>query len=228
MYIPRHFELPHAQVMDMLDTAELAQLVTAHPDGPAATLVPVLHEPGDGFGSLVFHLTRNNPQVGDPGLGEVLAILSGPDSYVAPHWLESFVDAPGVPTWNYVTVHAYGELIVHDDPDWCRKVVEDLSRRHGYDPDQVPAAVVDAQLRAIVGLELRITRVAAKAKLSQNKTPGDVAGIIAGLRESDEIQLADAMAELALPHAEARRELIADVRRRRVPDAGSRGASPTR
>lgn len=215
MYVPRHFELPGAQVMAMLGSADVVELVTAYPDGPVATLVPVLHLPGEGYGSLALHLTRNNPQVRTPGMGESLAILTGPNSYVAPHWLESFADAPGVPTWNYVTVHAYGQLVIHDDPDWCGRIVADLSRRHGYDPDQVPPEVVAAQLRAIVGLELRITRVEAKAKLSQNKTPQDVAGIIAGLREQGEAELATSMEDLAMPHSLARQELIADVRRQR-------------
>ncbi len=192
--------------------AETAELVTAYPDGPVATLVPVLYRPGEGYGSLTFHLTRNNPQVREPGIGESLAILSGGDSYVAPQWLASFADNPGVPTWNYVTVHAYGELVVRDEPEWTRRAVADLSRRHGFDVGVVKESVISAQLRAIVGMELRITRVEAKAKLSQNKTPQDVAGIIAGLRSADEVALADAMEEMSVPYAEARQELLADVR----------------
>ncbi len=212
MYIPRHFELPPSQVELLLGAAETAELVTAYPTGPVATLVPVLYRKGEGHGSLTFHLTRNNPQVREPGMGESLAILAGGDSYVAPQWLASFSDNPGVPTWNYVTVHAYGELVVRDDPDWTRQAVADLSLRHGFDVGIVPERVISAQLRAIVGMELRITRVEAKAKLSQNKTPQDVSGIIAGLRRDGEAALADQMEELSIPYAEARQELLADVR----------------
>ena len=180
MYVPRHFELPEEQVLLLLASVETAEIVTAYPDGPVATLVPVLHRPGGRFGSLTFHLTRNNPQVRHRGLGDSLAILSGGDSYVAPEWLASFADAPGVPTWNYVTVHAYGELLVRDDPEWARDAVTELSLRHGFDPSVVPDRVVDAQLRAIVGMELRITRVEAKAssrRTSRRRTsPGSSRG----------------------------------------------------
>ena len=73
--------------------------MTAHPEGPVATLLPVLHAPhAAGFGSLLMHVTRTNEQWQRPGLGETLAILSGPDAYVAPEWLASYADAPGVPS----------------------------------------------------------------------------------------------------------------------------------
>lgn len=216
MYVPRHFEMTPAQVTDLLASARSAQLVTAHPDGPVATLLPTHWRRGaDGdLGSLVFHVTRTNDQWRDHGVGDALAILSGPDGYIAPHWLASFADSPDVPTWNYVTVHAYGRLVVRD-AEWTRRAVDELSAAHGFDTGVVDADAMDRMLRAIVGLEFQITRVVAKAKLSQHKSPDDVAGIVAGLRGADADALASAMEEIALPHATARYELVGEIRARR-------------
>ncbi|WP_052462482.1 FMN-binding negative transcriptional regulator [Nigerium massiliense] len=216
MYVPRHFSMTTEQAVELLTAAETAELVTAHPDGPAATLLPVLHRPdGDGLGSLLFHVTRTNDVWQRPHLGDALAICSGPDAYVAPPWLASYADNPGVPTWNYVTVHAYGDLIVHDDADWTARVVREVSARHGFDTALVDADGFARMLRAIVGLELRLTRVVGKAKLSQNKAPADVEGIAAGLRatgDADAARVAEAMDEVALPHAVERYRLLGELR----------------
>lgn len=213
MYNPRHFAMSDEQVGQVLASAETAQLVTAHPTGPVATLLPVLFDPAVGeHGALQFHVMRPNGQWRDPGLGEALAILSGPDAYIAPEWFASYGVAPGVPTWNYVTVHAYGRLVVHDDPDWTWDVTERLSARFGYDLAQVPPDAVAKMLRAVVGLELVLTRIEAKAKLSQNKPLPDVEAVIAGLSAAGEDALAAEMAAVSVPHARAKAELVDDVR----------------
>ncbi len=221
MYTPRHFELGADRAADLLAGARTAQLVTAHPSGPVATLLPVLHRPGGGLGTLVFHVTRTNEQWRDTGLGDALAILSGPDGYVDPDWYASQAVKHSVPTWNYVTVHAYGPLVVHDDPEWVRAAVLDLGDRHGYVAG-LTEEEWDRQLRPIVGLEMPIARIEAKAKLNQNRAPEDIAGVIAGLQGVGEDALASAMAEISLPHAEARYRLMAQVkagRRLGEPDA---------
>lgn len=214
MYVPRHFELDAAGVTELLGAATTAQLVTAHADGPRATLLPVLHRPGPGHGSLLFHVTRTNDLWRDPGLGDALAILSGPDGYIDPDWYATHPERPSVPTWNYVTVHAWGPLFVHDDEAWKREAVELLSTRHGH-ASALPADVWEPLLRAIVGIEVPIARVQAKAKLGQNRSPEDVRGAVEGLRRRGNHALADAMESGALPHAIARSELVADVRSRR-------------
>ena len=215
MYIPAHFEMDADVASELLASAESAQVVAAYPEGPEATLLPVLWCEGDGLGSLITHVTRTNPLWKKAPLGEVLAIVSGPDAYIDPEWDPSNAEARGVPTWNYATVHAYGELIVHDDQDWTRDCVTRLSTRHGYDLEGVAPASMDGMLRSIVGLELRLTRVLAKSKLSQNKTPASVEAFIAGLEERGQgadADLADAMREQALPHAVARAELVQGLR----------------
>lgn len=219
MYIPRHFELAPERAAELLAAAETAEVVAAYPEGPEATLLPVEFAPAaSGLGSLQAHVTRTNPLWKRPPLGEVLAIVSGPDAYVTPEWYPGYPAGAGVPTWNYVTVHAYGELIVRDDPGWTRGVVSRLSARHAYDLSVVPEAEVDVMLRSIVGIELRLTRVLAKAKLSQNKSPELIQRVMAGLKRrgtNADAELDDAMGAIALPHATARVELVTGIREAR-------------
>lgn len=219
MYVPRHFAMPEHRTREVLAAATTAELVTAHETGPVATFLPVLFDASVGpHGSLQFHLMRPNSQWREPRLGEALAIVSGPDAYIAPEWFASYGVAPGVPTWNYVTLHAYGDLVVHDDFTWVRAVVTALSARYGYDLAGMPDAAVTRMLPAIVGVELVISRIEAKEKLSQNKASADVAGVIDGLREQGETEMAEAMDAIALPRALAKEEIVGAVRDRRRAD----------
>jgi transcriptional regulator len=121
-------------------------------------------------------------------LGEALVIVRGPDAYVSPGWHASKAEhGRVVPTWNYVTAHVHGRLVVHDDPGWVETLVRRLTDQHEahsaqpWSVDDAPAAFVAGQLRAIVGVELVISRVEAKAKLSQNRPGADIDGVVAGL-----------------------------------------------
>ena len=219
MYVPKHFELPESRWRELLESAEVAEVVAAYPTGPEATLLPVSYEraAGDGLGSLVLHVTRTNDLWRKEPLGEVLAILSGPDAYVRPEWFPGFDVDPTVPTWNYVTVHAYGELVAHDDPHWKLEAVRKVSADHGFDLDLVSDEAVSLMLRAIVGVELKLTRVIAKAKLHQNKSSATIQSVVAGLRgrgDADDAGVAEAMTAISLPHARAREELVAGIRAR--------------
>jgi transcriptional regulator len=153
---------------------------TAGPDGAA----------GPDLGRLVGHLALANEQwqTIQPG-SQALAIVHGPQAYISPSWYESKArHGRVVPTWNYESVHLTGTLTVHRDAEWLRALVTRLTRRHEGGRDH-PWAVTDAppdfingQLRAIVGVELTITSVEAKRKLSQNRGVADQHGTIAGLR----------------------------------------------
>lgn len=214
MYTPRHFAMSDDRARELLASASTAQLVTAHEDGPAATLLPFMWRPdatGASWGSLIFHVTRVNPVSKRSFLGDALAIVSGPDGYVDADWHPSNAENPGVPTWNYITLHAYGPLVIHDDADWVRAAVGELSAAHGYDDGRVDVASHDRMLRAIVGIELLVRRIEAKEKLSQNRSPADVGGVIDGLRGVGGVALADAMADVSMPHAVARAQLIAEI-----------------
>lgn len=219
MYVAQHFSLPDDQARQVLSRVGAADLVTVHASGPVATYLPFVFDPEVGeHGALLTHVARNNSQGRDPVLGEALVIAHGPDHYVAPGWLPSHA-ATGqvVPTWNYLTVHAYGSLVVHDDPDWTRDVVSRTTALHEqlYSVDRVPEDYLARQLRAIVGIELLLTRIEAKAKMSQNKSPADVAGIIEGLRAegSDEaaVQTAEWMEQHSLPAAQRRAATLEEL-----------------
>jgi transcriptional regulator len=208
MYIPAHFAVDPAAVDELLVKHGAADLITLTEDGLLATMLPFVYEPSVGehgaqWGTLYGHVARNNDQWRKPALGESLAIIRGPDAYVSPSWYAAKAEhGRVVPTWNYVTAHVYGRLLVHDDPQWVEDVVRRLTTKHeairmtapGQPPawsvDDAPRKFIEGQLRAIVGLELQITRIEAKAKLSQNRPVGDIAGIEAGLSARGDEQMA--------------------------------------
>jgi transcriptional regulator len=208
MYIPAHFAAGSAEVDELLARHGAADLITLTQAGLLATMLPFVYEPEAGeHGALHGHLARNNDQWREPALGESLAIVRGPDAYVSPSWYAAKAEhGRVVPTWNYVTAHVYGRLVVHDDPRWVEDLVRRLTAKHeaarmespGQAPpwsvDDAPRPFVEGQLRAIVGVELQITRIQAKAKLSQNRPVGDIAGVVAGLTARGDARSATAVA----------------------------------
>ncbi len=201
MYIPAHFAPDEATAGELLREHGAADLVTVTAEGLVATMLPFVYVPEAGqHGALHGHVARNNPQWKLPAIGDALAIVRGPDAYISPSWYASKAEhGRVVPTWNYVTAHVYGRLIVHDDPDWTENLVRRLTAKHEsrrarpWAVDDAPRAFIEGQLRAIVGVELLISRVEAKAKLSQNRPAADVDGVIAGLRERGDAASADAV-----------------------------------
>lgn len=192
MYVPRHFAATDEQVDRLLSAPIAGDLITPTADGLQATLLPWLHVRGDAAPArLQGHLARNNPHWQAEPSGESLVILRGPDAYISPKWYASKAEhGRVVPTWNYLTAHVYGRLVVHDDVDWLDDLVRRLSDAHetGHDDagepwrvDDAPEKYIRGQLRAIVGVELIITRIEAKAKLSQNRPAADIDGVVAGL-----------------------------------------------
>lgn len=176
-----------------------ATLVTLGADGLRASILPMLIDPADGErGTLRAHLARANPQWRDfdPAVGG-LAIFDGPAAYVTPAWYEEKRrTGKVVPTWNYVTVQARGLLTLRHDPEWLVPHVRRLVERHECDRadpwsiDDAPEGYVENQARAIVGLELRISLLEAKRKLSQNRSAADFAGVVEGLSEGSPFERA--------------------------------------
>jgi transcriptional regulator len=205
MYVPASFAMDDEAVLALLHHHGAADLVTATPVGLIATLLPFVYDPDAGeHGALLGHVARNNDQWRADVVGEALVIVRGPDAYVSPSWYASKAEhGRVVPTWNYLTAHVYGRLLVHDDPEWVEALVRRLTAKHeGRMPrpwtvDDAPPAFVAGQLRAIVGVELLITRIEAKAKMSQNRPEADVAGVIAGLDARGERATADAVRQAA-------------------------------
>lgn len=188
LYVPRSNVMDPDDVRPFVQAVATAQLVTVGEDGvPDATFLPVLWE-GD---RLVGHIARANPHRRRiVGGSPALAIVTGPDTYVSPSWYATKAEhGKVVPTWNYSVVHLRGRVTVHDDPVWVRDLVTRLTDRHEQ-PRAEPWAVTDApadyvgkNLRPIVGVEVVVTSVEAKAKLSQNRSDEDRAGVAAGLAE---------------------------------------------
>ena len=207
MYIPAHFAVDDAEVQELLAKHGAANLVTLTDDGLLATMLPFAYEPSAGpRGALYGHVARNNDQWRKPARGESLAIVRGPDAYVSPSWYAAKAEhGRVVPTWNYLTAHVYGRLVVHDDPQWVEDLVRRLTAKHEaarlaspgqrmpWSVDDAPRKFIEGQLRAIVGLELQITRIEAKAKLSQNRPVGDIAGIVDGLAARGDDPMATAV-----------------------------------
>ena len=215
MYQPAHrkFEVEDsAALLAELCAVVPATLVTHGPDGFRASILPMLFDAEDApSGILRGHVARGNPQwreieasiaASRDGAGEGLAIFDGADAYVSPAWYEEKrLTGKVVPTWNYVTVQAHGTITTIHDPNWLIPHVGRLVERHEAGrPDpwaltDAPEDYVRTQARAIVGIELRITRLEAKAKLSQNRSAADIAGTIEGLAGGTpgERSVADAM-----------------------------------
>ena len=184
--MPRFNVMDADDVRPFVEAVATAQLVTVGEDGvPDATFLPVLWE-GD---RLVGHLARANAHWrrivdGSPAL----AIVTGPDTYVSPSWYATKAEhGKVVPTWNYSVVHLRGRIAVHDDPEWVRALVTRLTDRHESPRDEpwavtdAPADYVDKNLRPIVGVEVVVESVEAKAKLSQNRSDEDRSGVARGL-----------------------------------------------
>jgi transcriptional regulator len=205
MYVPVAFEETRVEVMHQLIAGyPLGTLVTLGPDGLAANHIPFLLDQRSGeHGTLIGHVARNNEvwRVHDDG-SEALVVFQSVDGYITPNWYASKRETHQVvPTWNYAVVHAYGPLVVHEDPKWLRGVVGRLTKRfEAGEPTpwkmaDAPPDYIATQLDQIVGVEIPISRLTGKWKTSQNRQPTDRDGVITGLTERD--QPGDAtMAEL--------------------------------
>jgi transcriptional regulator len=186
MYIPSSFrEDDSEQLHDLIRRHPFATLVTVQDGAPFASHVPVLLDAVSGEqGVLRTHLARNNPQATALGEGaEALVIFHGPHAYVSPTWYET---QPSVPTWNYAVVHVYGTPRVMNESE-LRTLLVDLShyfedgQPNPWRAESLSDEYVGKMLRGIVGIEIAITRLEGKFKMSQNKSDADRRSAIAGL-----------------------------------------------
>ncbi|TAN79893.1 MAG: FMN-binding negative transcriptional regulator [Magnetospirillum sp.] len=200
MYRPAHFAEDHPETLHQaIRQIGLANLITVGPDGIEANPVPMVIDPSPApFGTLYGHVARANRQWTHGG--DALAIFQGPDAYVTPSWYPGKTAAgKAVPTWNYVTVHARGRLEAIEEPERLLRILARLTnhfeagRSKPWAVTDAPHDFVMAQMTAIVGFALPITRLEGKWKLSQNRTPEDQAGVRDGLRRDGKTVIAEVM-----------------------------------
>jgi transcriptional regulator len=201
MYIPRHFSVTDEIAQEFLRKTSSGHLVTNTEAGLLATFIPVHFRPSTN--SLIGHLARGNEQWSKPSIKESLFIATSIDSYISPTWYASKKEhGKVVPTWDYMMAHIYGELSIHDDVEWLRSAVSELtdsfegSRPKPWKLADAPEDYVAGQLRAIVGVELKVNRLEVSFKMSQNKTKEDLDGVIAGLRSDGKTSVADLVESL--------------------------------
>lgn len=204
MYMPEFFREDRVEVLhQMIRQSGLALLVTLAADGLIASHVPMLLDPEPApYGTLLGHIARPNPQA-QPGVAGVqaLAIFQGPEGYITPSWYQTKRQTGKVvPTWNYLAVHAYGPLVLFDDPARLREIVtrlteqQEAGRAAPWAVSDAPAAFIDRMLKGIVGFRIPLTRIEGKAKMSQNRPAEDVAGVITGLQAEGREDLAATVA----------------------------------
>jgi len=191
MYQPPHFREDRIEVQHELIRAHpLGLLITAGPGGLLANPLPFLIDPEvSPRGTLRVHLARANPQWRDlAAVEQCLVVFQGPQEYISPSWYPTKRETGKVvPTWNYVTVHAWGRPRVTDDAIWLRRQIDDLTglkegtQRTPWAVDDAPVQYIASQIKSIVGAEIPIDRIEGKWKVSQNRTEADRAGVVAGL-----------------------------------------------
>jgi transcriptional regulator len=195
MYLPPAFREDRLDVQHgLIRNHPMGLLVTVGRDGPIASPLPfVLDSAASKLGTLRGHLARGNTQWKDllPDIN-ALVIFQGPDVYVTPSWYETKRETGKVvPTWNYATVQARGKLRVMDDAGWLAAQISALTnqmegkRAKPWAVADAPADYIQSQIKGIVGLEIEISEIEGKWKVSQNRPVADRRGVADGLAEGD-------------------------------------------
>jgi transcriptional regulator len=188
MYIPPFNRVKdRRRIIDFINAHGFATLISRGPDGTVASHLPVLWDEADSeWGTLRSHMARANPQWRHFQSGdEVLCIFHGPHAYISPSW---YIMQHTVPTWNYATAHVYGVPAMVDQAALKQIVYDTTAKYESGRPKpwviSLSDTELDAMLNAIVGFEIKITRVEAKFKLGQNRSTEDQEGMLRELQES--------------------------------------------
>ncbi|BCQ27080.1 FMN-binding negative transcriptional regulator (plasmid) [Caballeronia sp. NK8] len=203
MYIPPHFaETRPEELQRIISAHALGVLVTHDAAGLDANHIPFEFDPAQGtHGLLTAHVARANDvwqrcPTGTP----VMVIFRGAEGYISPNWYPSKHEAHRqVPTWNYEVVHAHGVLTVRDDEQFVRGLVARLTRRHEANEPRPwkmgdsEREFIDGMLRNIVGIEIAVTSLVGKSKLSQNKEARDRLNAADTLKSRGNQELGEAM-----------------------------------
>lgn len=207
MYLPSQFAEPQNEELHrIVRENSLGMMVRSTGTGMEADHLPFLLDADQGsHGVLIAHVARANPvwhEIGDGA--NVLVVFRGVQGYISPNWYPGKHETHRyVPTWNYEVVHAHGTIHIRDDEKFVRGVVGRLTRQHEADQPlpwkmgEAPADYLAEQLRHIVGIEIRLTRLDGKRKLNQHHQQADREGAIQGLEAHGNHGLAQAMRDTA-------------------------------
>jgi len=167
---------------DLIAHHALGVLITQSESGLNANHIPFeLEASASTHGILRAHVARNNPvwQLSTNG-DEVLVVFQADDAYISPNWYPSKQEThQQVPTWNYRVVHAYGKITIHDDEKYVRALVGRLTKKHEasqpepWKMSDAPRDYMEMMVKSIVGIEIEITQIIGKFKLSQNRENRD-------------------------------------------------------
>jgi transcriptional regulator len=197
MYIPKSFNESNTEVMhDLIRAHPLSTLVTNSSTGLTANHIPFYLMANETYGLLQGHVARANPLWRDLSNTDVLVVFQGVNTYISPSWYVTKTQTGRVvPTWNYAAVHAYGMLRVIEDAAWLRAQLNALTTQQEARFEQ-PWVVDDAPLNytdqliehAIVGIEITITRLEGKWKVSQNQPSENQCSVVEALNASNDLR----------------------------------------
>jgi len=202
MYLPDHFKEAQLPVLHRIIRDHPLGILVTHAGGLDANHLPFELDADRGeSGTLVAHVARANPVwQAVPSGAEVMVIFRGPNGYISPSWYPSKHEHhKQVPSWNYEVVHVHGTLRIMDDERYVRGVVARLTRRHEaaepkpWKMGDAPRDYLDKMVSMIVGIEVEITRLEGKRKLSQNKDAADRVGAANALADRGASELGEAM-----------------------------------
>ncbi|MGM9920613.1 MAG: FMN-binding negative transcriptional regulator [Bhargavaea sp.] len=169
MYIPPKFKITDDEVnVQLINQHGFATLFSQHQGAPFATHLPLIL--GGDHASLYGHFARQNPQWEDIAGQTVLAVFQGPHCYISPSWYET---GQAVPTWNYVTVHVFGEIELVEHGSELTNHLNDIVLKYegpdsAYRLDNADPDFIGGMIRGVQGFKINISKIEGKAKLSQN------------------------------------------------------------
>ena len=213
MYTPASFSVnDHAAIAELIEAHPLGLLVTSGESGLMASPIPFLYREEAGRAFLIAHLAKANPHWKElESTDECLVVFQGAEGYVTPDWYPTKKTThKTVPTWNYQMVQVKGKPTVIHDAEWLMSQVESVTesmernRSTPWKPSDAPADFIESQLKAIVGLKIDVTEVKGKWKMSQNRTPEDAAGVVAGMSDPNDPHFNPEVAEIVAARCHAK------------------------
>ncbi|WP_397538181.1 FMN-binding negative transcriptional regulator [Rummeliibacillus pycnus] len=169
MFIPKHFEIKNKDIIyDFIERFSFATVFSQNKGEPYATHLPLILNKDEN--SLYGHFARANGQWKDVEDKQVLVVFQGPHCYISPSWYET---TKAVPTWNYVAIHLYGMMEILEDDKVIFDSLNNLVNKYEspdspYNLGTVEPSFIEGMSKGIVAFKIKITKIEAKAKLSQN------------------------------------------------------------